>query len=66
MVMALCYKPASRGFNTRQGDFFLIYLIFPAALDRNEYQKHKNNNVSGGKVRRVRRADNLTTIEPTV
>jgi hypothetical protein len=35
--------------------FFLIYLIFLAALgsgvysasNRNEYQKHKNNNVSG-------------------
>jgi hypothetical protein len=35
--------------------FFLIYLILPAALgpgvysasNRNEYQKHKNNNVSG-------------------
>jgi hypothetical protein len=34
---------------------FLIYLILPAALgpgvysasNRNEYQKHKNNNVSG-------------------
>jgi hypothetical protein len=34
---------------------FLIYLILPTALDpgvysasnRNEYQKHKNNNVSG-------------------
>jgi hypothetical protein len=35
--------------------FFQIYLILPAALgpgvysafNRNEYQKHKNNNVSG-------------------
>jgi hypothetical protein len=35
--------------------FFLIYLILPAALgpgvysasNRGEYQKHKNNNVSG-------------------
>jgi hypothetical protein len=35
--------------------FFSIYLIFPAAMgpgvysasNRNEYQKHKNNNVSG-------------------
>jgi hypothetical protein len=52
------YKPEGRGFDTRLGDFFfffLIYLILQAALgpgvysacNRNEYQKHKNNNVSG-------------------
>jgi hypothetical protein len=54
VVKALCYKPEGRGFDTRWGDFFLIYLILPAALgpgvysasNRNEYQKHKNNNVS--------------------
>jgi hypothetical protein len=54
MVKALCYKPEGRGFDNRWGDF-LIYLILPAALgprvysasNRNEYQKHKNNNVSG-------------------
>jgi hypothetical protein len=48
--------------------------ILPAALDpedysahnRNEYQKQKNN-VTGGKVRPVRKADNLTAIcEPFV
>jgi hypothetical protein len=53
---ALCYKPQGRGFETRWGELiFSIYLIFPAALDpevysasnRNEYQKHKNNNVLG-------------------
>jgi hypothetical protein len=51
---ALCYKPESRRFDTRRSDFFLIYLIFPAALgsgvysasNRNKYQKYKNN-VSG-------------------
>jgi hypothetical protein len=49
VVKALCYKPEGRGF-----DIFLICLIIPAALgpgvysasNRNEYQKHKNNNVS--------------------
>jgi hypothetical protein len=33
-----------------------------SASNRNEYQKHKNKNVSGSKVRWVRRADNLTAI----
>jgi hypothetical protein len=67
---------------------FKIYLILPTALgpgvysasNRNEYQKHKNNNVSGSeyqkhknnnvsgsKVRLVRRADKLTAFyEPIV
>jgi hypothetical protein len=54
---------------------FLIYLILPAALgpgiysasNRNDYKKHTSNNVPGSKVRRVCRADNLTTIcEPIV
>jgi hypothetical protein len=52
---ALCYEPDGGGFDSRWGDF-LIYLILPAALghgvysasNRNEYQEHKNNNVSGG------------------
>jgi hypothetical protein len=53
-----------------------IYLILPAALgpgaysasNRNEYQKHKdNNNVLGIKVRWVGMVDNLTAIcEPIV
>jgi hypothetical protein len=52
----------------------LIKIILPATLgpgvysasNRNEYQKHKNNNVRS-KVRRVRRSDNLTAIcEPIV
>jgi hypothetical protein len=33
-----------------------------SASNRNEYQKHINNNVSGSKVWRVRKADNLTAI----
>jgi hypothetical protein len=52
-----------------------MYIILPAALgagvysasNRNEYQKHKKIMILGSKVRRVRRADNLTTIcEPIV
>jgi hypothetical protein len=55
-----------------------IYLILLAALgpgvysatNRNEYQKHKKKNMYiflGSKVRRVHRADTLTTIcEPIV
>jgi hypothetical protein len=51
--------------------FLLIAALGPGvypASNRNEYQKHKNNNVSGGsKVRPVHRADNLTAIcEPIV
>jgi hypothetical protein len=55
-IILRCYKPELRGFDTRLGDtFFLIYLILPSALglgvystsNRNEYQEHKNNNVSG-------------------
>jgi hypothetical protein len=55
---------------------FLIYLILPAALgpgvysasNRNEYEKHKKIIMFlGSKVRRVRMADNFTTIcEPIV
>jgi hypothetical protein len=54
VVKAVCYKLEGRGFDTRWGEF-LIYLNLPAALgpgvylptNRNEYQKHKNNNVCG-------------------
>jgi hypothetical protein len=54
VVKALMYKPEGRGFYTRWSEF-LNYLILPAALgpgiypasNRNEYQKQKNNNVSG-------------------
>jgi hypothetical protein len=69
VVKALCYKPESRGFDTRWGEFLKIYLILPAALfpgvysasNRNEYQKHKS------KVRHVHTADNFTAIyEPIV
>jgi hypothetical protein len=75
VVKAICYELEGRGLDKRWGDFFLnlpnpsgrtsrgVY----SASNRNEYQKHKNNNVSGSKVRRVRRADNLTAIyEPIV
>jgi hypothetical protein len=51
--VATCIAKKQVGkFETRQGEWiFLIYLIFPAALDpqiysasnRNEYQKHTNN-----------------------
>jgi hypothetical protein len=55
VVMALSTNRQVVGLDTRLGDFFLIYLILPAALgpgvysasNRNEYQKHKNNKVSG-------------------
>jgi hypothetical protein len=55
VVKALRYKPEGLGFETRWGAFFPIYLILPDALgpgvhlasDRNEYQKQKNNNLSG-------------------
>jgi hypothetical protein len=52
-----------------------IYITFPFELDipgihsasnRNEYQKHNNNNLSGSKVRWVRRADNLTAISEPI
>jgi hypothetical protein len=55
VIKALCYKPESRGLETRWGGWFLsIYLILPAVLgpgvysvsNRNEYQKQKIN-VSG-------------------
>jgi hypothetical protein len=52
--------------------FFSIYLILPAALgpevysasNRNEYQKQKNNNVSGGL--NASGAKGLTTLPPSV
>jgi hypothetical protein len=55
VAKALCYKPAGRGFDSRLGDFVFKYIILSAALgpgvysasNRNEYQKHKNNHVSG-------------------
>jgi hypothetical protein len=53
VVKALCYKPEVTG-SIPDEMIFLIYLILPATLgsgvysasNRNEYQKHKNNNVS--------------------
>jgi hypothetical protein len=56
VVTALCHEPEGRGFETRWGErMFSIYLILPASLgpgihsasNRNEYQKLKNNEVSG-------------------
>jgi hypothetical protein len=56
VVRVLCYKPEGCGFETRCYErIFSIYLIIPVALgpgihsacNRNEYQKHENNNVSG-------------------
>jgi hypothetical protein len=54
VVKALRYKPEGRGFDPDEVIFFLN-LILPAALgpgvysasNRNEYRKHKNNNVAG-------------------
>jgi hypothetical protein len=51
VVKALCYKPEGRRFDTRSGEF----LSLPnhsgpgvhSTSNRNEYPKHKNNNVSG-------------------
>jgi hypothetical protein len=48
VVKVLRYKPEGRGFDTRWGEF--LNLPNPgvySASNRNEYQKHKNNNVSG-------------------
>jgi hypothetical protein len=56
VIKAPCYKQEGHGFETGWGEYtFVIYLILPAALgprvysapNRNEYQKRKNNNVSG-------------------
>jgi hypothetical protein len=70
LVEALCYKPKGHEVT----EFFLIYLILPAALDpriysasnRNEFQTQKKMFL-GSIVWLVHRADNLTAIcEPTV
>jgi hypothetical protein len=53
VVRALCYKPEVAG-SILDESTIPIQLILPAALglevysvsNRNEYQKHKNNNVS--------------------
>jgi hypothetical protein len=57
MVKALCYKPDSRGFDTRSGEFLYSPnpsghtrpwgLLIYSSSNRNEYQKRKNNNASG-------------------
>jgi hypothetical protein len=57
VVKTLCYKPESRGFEAWWGEWiYSMYLILPTSLgpkvysasNRNEYQKHKTINVSGG------------------
>jgi hypothetical protein len=55
-IAALCYKPEGRRFENRLGEFS-IYLMLPDTLgpgvhsvsNRNEYQKHTTNIVSGEK-----------------
>jgi hypothetical protein len=66
MVKALCYKPEGRGFDTRWGKF--LNLPNPSG----PLTEMSNRNIKiimflGSKVRRVRKADNLTAIyEPFV
>jgi hypothetical protein len=73
VVKAICYKTEGRGFETWWDEWtFAIYLIHPAALgpgiystsNWNEYQKQKNNNISGGIERG--RCVMLTTLPPSV
>jgi hypothetical protein len=73
VVKELCYKPHDRGFETRQREYFSIYLILSAALgpgvysasNRNEYQRQTI--FLGSRERPVRMADSLTAIcEPIV
>jgi hypothetical protein len=51
VVKALRYKPEGRGFDNRWCEFLNLPnpsgRTRPSASNRNEYQKHKNNNVSG-------------------
>jgi hypothetical protein len=67
VVKALCYKPEGRGFDTRWGEF----LNLPDPSDRLGFTQPltemSNRNIKiimflGSKLRRVRRADNLTAI----
>jgi hypothetical protein len=70
VVKPLCYKPESRGFETRRGELiFSIYLILPAALvpgvysasNRNEYQKQTKIFLVS-KARPVRSANNFAAM----
>jgi hypothetical protein len=75
-VEALGYKPEDGGFESPLGhSMFSINLILPAALGPGDYTvltEMSTRNIKiimflASKVRRVRRADNLTAIcEPTV
>jgi hypothetical protein len=54
VVKALCYKPEGREFDTHEVIFKFTSSFRQhkapgvySAPNRNEYQKHKNNNVSG-------------------
>jgi hypothetical protein len=72
VVKALCYRPQGRGFETGCDNFFNFPNSFGrtspsdfyTTTDRNEYQKHKNNHVSGEKKRG--RCVALTTLPPSV
>jgi hypothetical protein len=73
VIKALCYRPEGRGFDTRWGEFWNLNL--QAALgpgvysvsNRNEYQNIKIIMFLESKLRRLRKADNLTAIyEPIV
>jgi hypothetical protein len=43
VAKALRFKPESHGFDTRWGDFFLIYLILPDALGPGVYSASNRN-----------------------
>jgi hypothetical protein len=58
VVKAQSFKPEGRGFETRD-PAALVPGVYSAS-NRNEYQKHKNNNVLGSKIRRVCRAENVS------
>jgi hypothetical protein len=75
VVKALCYKPEGRGFDNRWGEFLNLpnpsgctsALGFTQPLTEMSTRNTKIIMFLEGKVRRVRRADNLTNIcEPIV
>jgi hypothetical protein len=69
VVKALCYKPEGRGFGTLCGEFLNLpnpsaaqALGFTRPLTEMSTRNIKIIMLLGSKVRRVRRADNLTAI----
>jgi hypothetical protein len=74
VVKALRYMPEGRGFETRSGEFFSIYLILPAALGPGFTQPLTEMSMKSRKIMFLRsivwlvcRANNLTAIcEPIV